>query len=108
VQLVFGATALIVVYFLVMFAGNFVRGAQLDREESRIQAEIDQMREHYQRLEALELYLQSDEYIEAIAREQLGLVKEGETAIVAIPTQPSPTPAPDEPRPDLWWEVLVR
>lgn len=108
VQIVAGVTALIVVYFLVTFAGNFVRGEQLDREEQRVQAEIDSLREHYERLQALEQYLQSDEYIEAIAREQLGLVREGEVAIVAIPTQPSPTPAPGEPRPDLWWEVLIR
>jgi hypothetical protein len=46
-----------------------------------------------------------------VAREQLGLVREGETGIVVISTVPSPTPTPGA-GPDagrqLWWDVLTR
>lgn len=102
-----GVTALIVVYFLFTFVGNAIRGHQLNTQEAQLNAEIRAQQEKYQQLQALEQYLQSDEYIEEVAREQLGLVKPGETGIVAVPTQPSPTPDPNAPDPDLWWEVLT-
>jgi cell division protein DivIC len=105
-RIVFCVTALIVVYFLATFAVNFVRDRQLGEQESGVQAEIDELRERNERLTDLEEYLNSDEYIETIAREELGLVKEGEIGFVAISSQPAPTPAPGEPR--LWWEVLIR
>jgi cell division protein DivIC len=105
-QVVFGVTAVIVVYFLAAFAVNFIRGQQLGEQESRLEDQVSELRGRYDRLKALEEYLQSDEYIETIAREELGLVKEGEVGFVAISTQPEPTPVPGEPR--LWWEVLIR
>ena len=101
-------TAVIVVYFLSTFAVSYIRGGQLSGEEDRLTAEIGELEGKYERLQALEQYLASDEYIEAVAREQLGLVKSGEEAYIAISTQPTPTAAPGEPRQDLWWEVLVR
>jgi cell division protein FtsB len=107
-KVVIGVTALIVVYFLFTFAGNAIKGHQLNEQEAQLNADIASMQDRYQRLQALEQYLKSDEYVEQVAREQLGLVKPGEIGIVAIPTQPSPTPAPDASNPDLWWEALVR
>ena len=106
--MVIGVTVLIVVYFLFTFAGNAIKGHQLNQQENQLNDEIASMQDQYQRLQALEQYMKSDEYIEAVAREQLGLVKPGETGIVAVPTQPSPTPAPDSANPDLWWEALIR
>ena len=104
----FAVTALIVVYFLVTFAANAIRSNQLGEQEARLQAEIDDLQERYQRLQSLEEYLRSDEYVESVAREQLGLVHKGETAIVVLPAQPTPTPAPGEAPTDLWWDILVR
>jgi len=106
-RVVFACTALIVVYFLAMFALNVVRSRQLGDQESRLQADIDELQSRYERLQALEQYLNSDEYVESVAREQLGLVKEGETAFIAISSQPTATPASGE-EPGLWWEKLVR
>jgi len=105
---VIGFTVLIVVYFLFTFAGNAIKGHQLNQQESQLNQEIAGIQDKYQRLQALEQYLNSDEYVEQVAREQLGLVMPGETGIVAVPTQPSPTPAPDASDPNLWWEVLVQ
>lgn len=105
-RLIFGVAALIVVYFLATFAVQFVRDRQLGDQESGVQAEIEEMQQRHDRLTALEEYLNSDEYIETVAREQLGLVKEGEVAFVGISSQPAPTPVPGDPR--LWWEVLIR
>lgn len=104
-----GVTALIVGYFLVTGGTTALRASRLSDREDRLEAELAGLQERYQRLEALRQYLGSDEYIEAVAREQLGLVKEGETSIVVISTAPSPTPAPDQTNEDeLWWQALIR
>ena len=101
-------TSLVVAYFLVTAALGAVRSYQLHQREGRLHSEIRELQIRYERLESLREYLNSDEYIEAAAREQLGLVRNGETGIIAIASQPSPTPAPDAPRPELWWDVLIR
>jgi len=103
-------TALAVAYFLVTAVLGGVRSYQLHQREGRLRTEIQELQTRYERLEALKGYLNSDEYIEASAREQLGLVREGEIEIgfIAISSQPSPTPAAGEPRPELWWDVLIR
>jgi cell division protein FtsB len=101
-------TSLVVVYFLVTGALGGVRSYQLHQREGRLHSEIEELQVRYERLDALREYLNSDEYIEAAAREQLGLVRQGETGFIAIASQPSPTPAPDGSRPELWWDVLIR
>lgn len=106
-RLVLLATAAIVIYFLVAGAFTAVRSNQLRQEETRLRAEVEQLQRRYQRLEALRDYLNSDEYIELIAREELGLVREGEIGLVVISTAPTPTPEPDQ-QTDLWWEALIR
>lgn len=107
-KLVLLVTALAVIYFLVIAALGGVRSYQLHQREERLRSEIQELQRRYHRLESLKDYLNSDEFIEAAAREQLGLVREGETGFIAISTQPSPTPAPGEPQPELWWDVLIR
>lgn len=104
---VLGVTALVVAYFVVGGAFNAIRSHQLRQQESQLRGEIGELRERYEELSALREYLDSDEYVEAVAREQLGLVRRGETGIVAIATQPSATPHPDAPEPDLWWDILI-
>lgn len=108
-RIVLAITAVIVGYFLVTGATTALRSRQLSEREDRFQAEVAGLQQRYQRLEALREYLHSDEYIEAVAREQLGLVGEGETSIVVIPSAPAPTPNPDAPaESELWWETLIR
>jgi cell division protein DivIC len=101
-------TSLVVAYFLVTAALGAVRSYQLHQREGSLRGEIQELQSRYERLDALRAYLNSDEYIEAAAREQLGLVREGETGIIAIASQPPPSPAPDDPHPELWWDVLIR
>lgn len=108
-RLILAVTALMVVYFLVAGGLNAVRSYHLRQEESRLRSEIQDLQRRYQRLEALRDYLNSDEYIEAVAREELGLVREGEVGIVVISTAPTPTPAPGQDADgQLWWESLIR
>ena len=107
-RIIFGITALIVVYFLFNFAGSRFRAEQVNSQRSQLQEEIASMQSRYDRLQTLEQYLQSDEYVEKVAREQLGLVKPGETGIVVLPMRPSPTPAPGSEPADNWWDTITR
>lgn len=107
-RIIFGITALIVVYFLFIFAGSRFRAEQVNSQRSQLQEEITSMQSRYDQLQTLEEYLQSDEYVEKVAREQLGLVKPGETGIVILPTQPSPTPAPGSEPAANWWDTITQ
>ena len=107
-RIVLAVTALVVAYFLVGGAFNAIRSHQLREQEGQLRSEIRDLQDRYRELQALQQYLGSDEYIEAVAREQLGLVRRGEIGIVAIPAEPSPIPRPGEADPELWWDVLIR
>jgi cell division protein FtsB len=108
-RIVLGMTAIIIGYFLVTGATTALRASSLGEREDRLGADIAGLQERYHRLEAFRQYLESDEYIEAIAREQLGLVSDGETSYVVISSAPSPPPDPDQPDEDeLWWQSLIR
>jgi cell division protein FtsB len=102
--------ALAAVYFLINGATQALRSYQLGQEEERSEDELRQSHEEYRRLEALRDYLNSDEYIEGAAREQLGLVRPGEKGIAVISLSPTPTPSPngEDEGQELWWESLVR
>ncbi len=73
---------LLVVAFLLygvsVFAGQEVRVHRLKVQEAGVQAQIRQLQQANQALREQIKQANSDEYIEKIAREQLGLVKEGE------------------------------
>jgi len=101
-------TAVIALYFLVTAGLNAVRAHQLRQEQDRLQEDVQDLRARYQRLQALKQYLNSDEYIESTARNELVLVHKGETGFIAISTVPSPTPAPGQEQPALWWDALIR
>ncbi len=105
-RVVLAVTALVVVYFLVTAGINAYRSHQLQGEEGRLGAEIQEMQDRYDRLQALRGYLNSDEFIEQVAREQLGLARPGETTFIAIPTAPTATPAPGQAGQQLWWDIL--
>jgi cell division protein FtsB len=84
---------------------------RLAQEESRIKDDLGRLdREHIQ-LVAVRDYLQSDEYIEHVARSVLGLVRPGETLVVVSSSAP-PVPASATPTPgtaagaEPWWRDL--
>ena len=65
----------------------------LAEEEEALRLEIGDLRQQNLRLQAELLEARSDRYVEAVAREQLGLVKPGDRAFVLVgPAAPS-TPA---------------
>lgn len=77
-----------VLVFIVFFSMQFYRGYKavqvkqkvlLDLKEKVIASEVE-----YQRLVAMNEDVESQKYIERIAREQLGLVRKGEILIVPL------------------------
>jgi len=107
-RIVLLVTALAITYFLVTAALGAIRAYQLQQREDRLRTEIAELQARYERLDALKAYLNSDEFIEVAAREQLGLVRQGETGFITISSQPAPTPAPSDTHPELWWDALLR
>jgi len=107
---------LIVPLLLYFFFATISKGLetyQLRQEEQRLQKEILGLQARYQELQAQKEYFNSDVYIEKIAREQLNLIKPGETAIIVVAPTPVPQeqevaePAAAEEKP-LWQEWLDR
>jgi cell division protein DivIC len=114
---------LLVTFGVVIVIGMAFGGAYWDtykvrREASRLGRERDDLRRQNVQLREEIRLLNTPEYVERIAREQLGLVKPGEVAVILV----APTPAPVAPAgPDAngsspvgseqhesWWTRLLR
>ena len=65
---------------IVMFNGIQLKSKISDNQavQAELQAQIEEQEELKQALEEKSVYVQSKEYIEELAREKLGLVKENE------------------------------
>jgi cell division protein FtsB len=83
----------------------------LNRQEEAIRAEVMQLREENLRLQRELNFARSDAGIEKVAREQLGLIRPGDTAIQlvgpqgaqsapAAPARPAPATAAPAPTPE--------
>lgn len=101
--------ALAVGYFIFTAVGDALLSQRLNRDEQRLQQEIDSLEQDQAQLQAIRDYLRTDEYVERVARRVLSLVRPGETlVVVSSNVQPTPaaTPQPDGAQPDSWWEQL--
>jgi cell division protein FtsB len=107
-QIVGALIALLIGYLLFTAAGDVLRTHRLNRNEDQLRAEIAELQRQHQELQDLRDYLATDDYIERVARQVLGLVKPGETlVVVSSSATPQPTPQPEsdyEDRP--WWEAI--
>ncbi|MHB8926737.1 MAG: FtsB family cell division protein [Bacillota bacterium] len=68
----------LLIYGVSVFAAQEVRVYQLKAQESRVQGEIRRLQQENQALREQITLMHSDAVIEKVAREQLGLVKDGE------------------------------
>lgn len=97
-------------YFLVSVTQRTVQVYQLRQEEVRLQREVGSLEARHQQLVEQRDRLQSDTDIEKIAREQLNLIKPGETAVIVLPNkeataqaqQQQPLTAPQQEAPPFW------
>lgn len=74
---------------------------QVEREEHRLEA----LRKENARLEAKLERLDDPDHLEKLAREQLGLVRPGETAYVVVPPPP-PTSTSEAESEDPWYRKI--
>lgn len=74
-------------YIAASYASGFVEIWRLRVEIHQVKEEIVEAEARNEQLRKELHYLQSDEYIEKVAREELGLVKPGETPVIL--TSPS-------------------
>lgn len=72
------------VAMLFVAARTYTQKYQVDKQIKQLQGRADQIRGENQNLSDLVNYLQTDQYKEKAAREQLNLKKDGET-VVALP-----------------------
>ncbi len=76
-------------YFVFDAANGFVNADVVDSRVADLRTDIDDLEWQADQLSALVAFLDSDEYIERTAREELGLVRPGEEAIaIEAPNQP--------------------
>lgn len=89
-RLVIFVTVLGAVSYLVFDAVDSWAGSDgLDARVAETQQEIIDLRSEAEQLAALASYLDSDEFVERVAREDLGFVRAGEEAFaVETPTRP--------------------
>lgn len=84
---------------------------QLYRQHQRIDAEerkLEALHRENGRLDGRLAQLEDPEYVEKLAREELGLVRQGEISYVVVPGQePAAKPAA-APRPTPWYERVWR
>ena len=111
--LLFFAALALVGYFVFTAMDGVVNTNALDARVIGLHEEIDELEWQAEQLEALVAFLDSDEYVERVAREELGLVRVGEEAFaIQAPLRPgievfrSPwwanlLPHPDTPAEDL-------
>jgi cell division protein FtsB len=104
-------TALIAVVYLVFTTGSYVMHYyQLRNDERELRREIAELGVEQEQLTAVRDYLESDEYVEDVARRTLGLVRPGETLVVVSGVDAAPTPtaaaAEDAGGGEDWWKAL--
>ncbi len=77
--------AIVVAAFIVADLGSrIVVCYRLQQEKARLQREVEAEKARQGELEELKLYILSERFVERWAREDAGMVKHGETAIVPV------------------------
>ena len=95
-------------YFIFAAIGDVILSQRLNGDEQRLQQEIVELERQEIALQAIRDYLQTDEYIEGVARRTLGLVRPGESLVI-VSSSADATPTPDKQTHEAglpWWEKL--
>ncbi|MHB1130827.1 MAG: FtsB family cell division protein [Chloroflexota bacterium] len=93
------AAVVVLGYFLFSLGGLALQGYRLSQRAATVQQDISTLKTENERLRREVERLQTPTAVEALARQQLGLVKSGETAAIvdfgpAGPPRDQPTPTP--------------
>jgi cell division protein FtsB len=77
---------LLLIYLAVIFSTQFSSIASMQREVGQIEMEMAELKKRNEILHGELINIKSDAHIERAAREQLGLIKTGETRVIVMPT----------------------
>jgi hypothetical protein len=92
-QIITIVVATMAISMIVDFGRKAAANYRIRHEEIRLEQEIAAERAKHEALLARREYVQTDEYIEHVAREELKWMRQGETVVVPIPfRKPLPTP----------------
>jgi cell division protein FtsB len=108
----------ICVFLVVGFARRTAATYKIRNEAVRLEEKAVAARARRQDLQARLEYVQSDAYVEEIARTEFKWAREGETAIVVMPTPQAVPPSPPDQQPAIadapppqspwqaWWFIF--
>ena len=94
----------IAIFLLAVLAQRIATSIVLWRQTQVLQAEVDAQRTETGRLEKRKRYVQTDEYVEAVARRDMKMAKPGEVAVIATF---APVAQPTGAAPRDWWGQVV-
>lgn len=115
-QLIAVSALAISVVFLLAFGGQIIEIYRLRGALTVADTRLESLRSEQVALQATRTYVQSDDYAEQVAREELNKIRPGDQRTIIIPRPaPEPTPAPPAAAaPGLampsylgnWWDLL--
>ena len=109
------AAVLAVTYFGFSTWRYVAHNYRLHEDETQLRQDIAELNREHAQLVAVRDYLKSDEYVEYVARNTLGLVRPGETLVIVSGSAPPPPAAVDPAAtptpilaaaPEPWWHEL--
>ena len=96
-------------YFVFSAVGDTLLSAKLSKDQQQLHGQIDQLQQQKDELTSIRDYLQTDQYVEGVARQVLGLVRPGQKLFV-VASDAAPTPAAPSSgsaaTPQPWWERI--
>jgi cell division protein FtsB len=96
----------LIALFVYASAQTAARSYQLREDQRALTVEVEELRADRAELTGLLHWMQTDEYAELLARQQLGLAHPGEM-IVEVDAPETPVDDTQEPG-EAWWELLLR
>ncbi len=102
-HMVLAVALLLVSLFAYAAVQTAAQSYALNKERHHLELELWELRRQQSELEGLVSYLDSEEYVEGVARQQLGLVREGEISVLI--SAPEGDGARREPG-ERWWQAL--
>ncbi|MEZ4732482.1 MAG: septum formation initiator family protein [Caldilineaceae bacterium] len=99
-------------FFVISYGGRLATKARLEAEIAGQVARIEQAEQHQQALQQQLAYVRSDAYVEATARNELGMVRPGDEVLIVVegppPVAAESTVTPPAVAPPFWQEWLQR
>lgn len=103
---------LLCLLFAISYGARLTAKAKLEAAIQQQLTRIDESKEHQVALQQQLTYVKSDAYVEEVARNQLGMIQDGDEVLIVVKgvNQPAPQPVADPSttaQPPLWQEWLT-